>query len=57
MHDDVLGVVVLDTSRPDSEVEYPVFAWNPGVPEGGLTEKVADTFGEFALSECRQNLG
>ncbi|WP_369387207.1 SMI1/KNR4 family protein [Streptomyces sp. CG1] len=56
MHDDVLGVVVLDTSRPDSEGEYPVFAWNPGVPEGGLMEKVADSFGEFALSECRQNL-
>lgn len=55
-HDDVLGVVVLDTSQPDDEGEYPVFAWNPGVTEGGLMEKVADNFGAFALSECRQNM-
>ncbi|MFF4845285.1 SMI1/KNR4 family protein [Streptomyces collinus] len=56
MHDDVLGVLVLDTSRPDQDGEYPVFAWNPGVLEGGVMERIADSFGEFALNECRQNL-
>ncbi|MGW4909506.1 SMI1/KNR4 family protein [Streptomyces sp. NPDC004270] len=56
MHDDVLGVVVLDTSGPDQDGEYPVYAWNPGVPEGGRMERIADSFGEFALDECRRNL-
>lgn len=55
-HDDVWGAVVLDTSQPNQDGEYPVFAWNPGVPDGGLMEKIADNFGEFALRECRQNL-
>ena len=36
--------------------EYAVYAWNPGVVDGGLMEKIADGFGEFALAECRQNL-
>ena len=31
--------------------------WNPGVPDGGLMEKIADGYGEFALTECRQKLG
>ncbi|MFI6545289.1 SMI1/KNR4 family protein [Streptomyces prunicolor] len=56
LHDDVWGVVVLDTSQPDEDGEYPVFAWNPGVSAGGLMEKIADSFGEFALKECLQNL-
>ncbi|MFF4062069.1 SMI1/KNR4 family protein [Streptomyces sp. NPDC001668] len=56
MHDDVWGIVVLDTSRPDEDGEYPVLAWNPGVLDGGLMEKIADSYGEFALTECRQNL-
>lgn len=56
LHDDVWGVVVLDTSQPDEDGEYPVFAWNPGVPAGGLMEKIANSFGEFALKECLQNL-
>lgn len=57
MHDDVWEVVVLDTSQPDQEGECPVYAWNRGVLEGGLMEKVSDNFGEFALAECRQKLG
>ncbi|MGW4271085.1 SMI1/KNR4 family protein [Streptomyces seoulensis] len=57
MHDDVWGVVVLDTSRPDRDGEYPVYAWNPGVLDGGLMEKIADNFGIFALDECRQAIG
>ncbi|MFI7399731.1 SMI1/KNR4 family protein [Streptomyces sp. NPDC049541] len=57
MHDDVWEVVVLDTSQPDQAGEYPVYAWNPGVLEGGLMEKVSDNFGEFTLAECRQKLG
>ncbi|MEU3981702.1 SMI1/KNR4 family protein [Streptomyces sp. NPDC026672] len=56
MHDDVWGVVVLDTSQPDKDGEYPIFAWNPGVLDGGLMEKIADSFGEFALKACQQNL-
>ncbi|MEV6947336.1 hypothetical protein AB0N07_36325 [Streptomyces sp. NPDC051172] len=57
MYDDLWEVVVLDTSQPDQEGEYPVYAWNPGVLEGGLMEKVADNFGEFTLHECQQELG
>ncbi|GAA2407075.1 hypothetical protein GCM10010255_47850 [Streptomyces coeruleofuscus] len=56
MHDDVWDVVVLDTSLPDKNREFPVYAWNPGVLDGGLMEKVADDFGSFALAECRQAL-
>ena len=56
MHDDVWDVVVLDTSQPDADGEYPVLAWHPGVLDGGLMERIADSFGEFALDECRQNL-
>ncbi|WP_327720890.1 hypothetical protein OG381_40245 [Streptomyces sp. NBC_00490] len=55
--DDVWLFAVLDTSRPDEDGEYPVFAWNPGVLDGGLMEKIADSFGEFALEECEQKLG
>ncbi|MGP4008616.1 SMI1/KNR4 family protein [Streptomyces sp. 4N124] len=54
--DDVWLFAVLDTSQPDDDGEYPVFAWNPGVLDGGLMEKIADSFGEFALKECQQNL-
>lgn len=54
--DDVWMRVVLDTSRPDEDGEYPVFAWNPGVLDGGLVERLADSYGEFALAECRQKL-
>jgi hypothetical protein len=54
--DDVWLFAVLDTSQPDEDGEYPVFAWNPGVLDGGLMEKIADSFGEFALRECQQNL-
>lgn len=46
----------IPTSQPDEDSEYPVLAWNPGVPDGGLMEKIADSCGEFALTECRQNL-
>ncbi|MGW3289471.1 SMI1/KNR4 family protein [Streptomyces sp. NPDC001002] len=56
MHDDVWEVVVLDTSRPDEDGEYPVYAWNTGVLNGGLMEKIADSYGEFALAECQQKL-
>ncbi|WSQ11257.1 SMI1/KNR4 family protein [Streptomyces sp. NBC_01231] len=56
MHDDVWHVVVLDTSQPDADGEYPVFAWNPGVLDGGLMERIADSFGEFALKECQEKL-
>ncbi|CAM5242881.1 hypothetical protein SALBM311S_11243 [Streptomyces alboniger] len=56
MHDDVWDVVVLDTSQPDADGEYPVFAWNPGVLDGGLMERIADSFGEFALEECQEKL-
>ncbi|MGX9891314.1 SMI1/KNR4 family protein [Streptomyces sp. NPDC002276] len=55
--DDVWTYAVLDTSRPDRDGEYPVLAWNPGVPDGGLMERIADSYGEFALAECRQKLG
>ncbi|MDV9169599.1 SMI1/KNR4 family protein [Streptomyces sp. W16] len=55
--DDVWMFAVLDTSRPDQDGEYPVLTWNPGVPDGGLMEKIADSYGEFALAECRRNLG
>ncbi|MGX1476831.1 UNVERIFIED_CONTAM: hypothetical protein RKD50_005639 [Streptomyces canus] len=54
--DDVWLYAVLDTSQPDDDGEYPVFAWNPGVLDGGLMEKIADSYGEFALTECRQKL-
>ena len=57
MHDDVWEVVVLDTSQPDQAGEYPVYAWNPGVLEGGPMERVSDNFGEFTLAEGRQKLG
>ncbi|MDH6440681.1 hypothetical protein M2158_009222 [Streptomyces sp. SAI-144] len=56
MLDDVWLFAVLDTSQPDEDGEYPVFAWNPGVLDGGLMEKIADSFGEFVLKECQQNL-
>jgi hypothetical protein len=56
MHDDVWEIVVLDTSQPDEDGECPVFAWNPGVLDGGLMEKIADSFGKFALQECQQKL-
>ncbi|MFD5077790.1 SMI1/KNR4 family protein [Streptomyces sp. NPDC058371] len=56
MHDDVWDVVVLDSSQPDQDGEYPVYAWNPGVLEGGLMEKLADNFGKFTLNECQQHL-
>ncbi|WP_043676873.1 SMI1/KNR4 family protein [Streptomyces xylophagus] len=54
--DDVWTFAVLDTSRPDQDGEYPVLTWNPGVLDGGLVEKIADSYGEFALAECRRNL-
>ncbi|WP_143645684.1 hypothetical protein [Streptomyces swartbergensis] len=54
--EDVWLFAVLDTSQPDQEGEYPVFAWNPGVLDGGLLEKIADSHGKLALKECRQNL-
>ncbi|MFF4035193.1 SMI1/KNR4 family protein [Streptomyces sviceus] len=54
--DDVWLYAVLDTSQPDEDGEYPVFAWNPGVLDGGLMERIADSFGEFALKECREKL-
>ena len=54
--DDVWMRVVLDTSRPDANGEYPVFAWNPGVVDGGLMERLADSYGEFALAACRRML-
>ncbi|WP_328501960.1 SMI1/KNR4 family protein [Streptomyces sp. NBC_00457] len=54
--DDVWLFAVLDTSQPDDDGEYPVFTWNPGALDGGLMEKIADSFGEFALKECQQNL-
>ncbi|WP_416967094.1 SMI1/KNR4 family protein [Streptomyces sp. 4F14] len=38
MLDDVWSFVVLDTSQTDEDGECPVFAWNPGVPEGGLMD-------------------
>jgi hypothetical protein len=38
------------------ELMVVVFAWNPGVLDGGLMEKIADSFGEFALKECQQKL-
>ncbi|MDN0200836.1 SMI1/KNR4 family protein [Streptomyces sp. S.PNR 29] len=56
MVDDVWGFVVLDTSQADKDGEYPVFAWNPGLPDRDSMEKVADNFGSFALEECRQAL-
>ncbi|MEU5891306.1 SMI1/KNR4 family protein [Streptomyces sp. NPDC047461] len=54
--DDVWLFAVLDTSQPDEDGEYPVFAWNPGVVDGGLMEKIADSFGQVALEECEQKL-
>lgn len=54
MVDDVWGYVVLDASRPDQDGEYPVLAWNPGLPDRDGMEKVADDFGSFALEECRR---
>ncbi|WP_151478509.1 SMI1/KNR4 family protein [Streptomyces albicerus] len=55
MHDDVWNVIVLDTSRPDRDGEYPVYAWHP---EGrDVLEQVGDNFGSFALEECRRALG
>jgi len=55
--DDVWMFAVLDTSRPDQDGQCPVLTWNPGVPDGGLKERIADSYGEFAVAECRQKLG
>ncbi|MFH9988412.1 SMI1/KNR4 family protein [Streptomyces luteogriseus] len=54
MVDDVWGYVVLDTSQPDQDGEYPVFAWNPGLPDRDSMERLADDLGSFVLKECRQ---
>jgi hypothetical protein len=53
MLDDVWGFVVLDVSQRDQDGEYPVLAWNPGLPDPESMEGIGDNFGSFALNECQ----
>ncbi|WP_405913391.1 SMI1/KNR4 family protein [Streptomyces sp. NBC_00963] len=57
MVDDVWAYVVLDASREDHAGEYPVCAWNPGLPDRDSMERVGDDFGSFALKECQRAMG
>lgn len=54
MVDDVWAFVVLDTSQRDQDGEFPVFAWNPGLPDRDSMERVGGDFGSFALEECQR---
>ncbi|MFD4142911.1 SMI1/KNR4 family protein [Streptomyces sp. NPDC058572] len=51
--DDVWGFVVLDVSQRGQDGEYPVRAWNPGLPDRDSMGRVGDNFGSFALNECQ----
>ena len=47
---DDLGFVVVDTAELDGAGEGPVLDW---APYGGVTERLGDSFGEYALGACR----
>ncbi|WP_079042226.1 SMI1/KNR4 family protein [Streptomyces aureus] len=54
MFDGMGGLIVLDSSQVDQEGEYPVLVWNPGVADRQSMERLADSFGSFALSLCQR---
>jgi hypothetical protein len=57
MSDGMGGLYVLDTASLDEEGEAPILVWEPGgsVP-GSTLERVADSFGEFALRRTKHAL-
>lgn len=57
MSDGMGGLYVLDTASLDDEGEAPVLVWEPGgsVP-GSTLERVADSFGKFALRRTKRAL-
>lgn len=54
MYDGMGGILVLDTSRPDADGEYPVLVWNPNVRDRDDMEKLGADFGTVALAMCQQ---
>ncbi|WP_344462358.1 SMI1/KNR4 family protein [Kitasatospora kazusensis] len=54
MFDGMGGLIVLDSSQVDSEGEYPVLVWNPGVADRQSMERPGDDFGSFALALCQR---
>jgi hypothetical protein len=55
-YDGMGNILVLDTSQPDSDGEYPVLAWNPGVRNRADMEKLGTDFGTVALTMCQRAL-
>jgi hypothetical protein len=54
MFDGMGGLVVLDASRADGKGEYPVLVWNPGLADRESMERLGESFGPFALDQCRR---
>ncbi|MBT2545075.1 SMI1/KNR4 family protein [Streptomyces sp. ISL-44] len=54
MFDGMGGLVVLDASRADSDGEYPILVWNPGITDRKAMEEVGGNFGSFALQLCQR---
>lgn len=52
MFDGMGGIVVLDSSRPGWDGEYPVVAWDPGVVGRQCVERLGEDFGSFAIATC-----
>jgi hypothetical protein len=52
MFDGMGGLIVLDSSQVDSEGDYPVLVWNPGVADRRDMERLGEDFGSFALTLC-----
>ncbi|MGW4116133.1 SMI1/KNR4 family protein [Actinosynnema sp. NPDC004786] len=54
MYDGMGGLVVLDSSSPSRNGEYPVRVWNPAVTDLGDMETLAEDFGNFAFDICKR---
>ncbi len=54
MYDGMGGVLVLDTSHPDADGEYPVLVWNPGVRDRDDRERLGANFDTVALAMCQR---
>ncbi|PNE43512.1 SMI1/KNR4 family protein [Streptomyces noursei] len=55
VHEDGMGgIIVLDTSRPGSDGEYPVQAWEPYYEDRDMRETLAPSFGCYVLDDFRQ---
>lgn len=53
-YDGMGGTVVLDSSQPDSDGEYPVLVWDVEAGARGTMEVLAPDFGTYALGEGRR---